>query len=449
MKQQLHLKSSLSLALTPHMRQGLDMLQLNNIELQQLLMPLLAKNPFLIKEDLAEDDLPIADNDVLEMSWDDYTYAAYHDDEDQMMNVADPYPDDPKHSLLWQLNAHIFSDKDIMIAMAIIDSLDEHGYLTSTNEELYMVLMEYIPFLTKNQLEIVRHKIMDIEPYGIASRNLQEFLAYQIIKSCPHSSISNLAIELIDNQINAIAHFDLKQLMMQTKRSKEDILAAIALIRQLRARPWACEHDKQPVVPPDLLLITHNDKLQVNLNYRTLPKIHFDNYYYNAIANRIEDQQFFLAAFKEAHDIIGNLSKRNKTLLHIAQVIVDYQTEYLTNTNQLKPLDMAYLSKYTGLHVSTISRAIKNKTIATIHGLLPLKKLLSLAVHSQTDVSTTSIQEKIQTLITQENKHKPLSDQAIVDRLKIDFQLDVARRTVAKYRTQAGILPASLRRQHG
>ncbi len=428
------------------MLQALDMLQLNNIELQQLLEPILTKNPFLIKEDIAEESTVPVENDATEMSWDDYTFSAFHSNDDKVMEYEDHYLDDPKHALLWQLNSHIFSDNDTIIAMAIIDSLDEHGYLTASNQELYDVLMEYIPNVAKHQIEHVRHKIMDIEPYGIASRTLPEFLVYQLVKTTNRSPLQDLAIELIDKQINAIAHFDLKQLIKETHRSKEELLAALTQIRQLRARPWSYEFDSHPIPQPDLLLIKQAGKLLVKMNSQTLPKVYFDANYYNEIANNIADKQFFISAYKEAQEVISNLTKRSQTLLNIAQTIVEYQVDYLNEVGALNPLDLQTLSNITGLHISTISRAIKNKLLATSHGVIELKQLLSHSVSKESDESSHFIQEKIQAIIAQENTSNPLSDQDIVTLLHDRHHLKIARRTVAKYRTQLGILPASLRR---
>lgn len=449
MKQQLQVKINQSLVLSPKLRQGLDMLQLSNLELQQILTPLLNQNPFLVKEDPIEDRDISDNNEIIDMSWEDYTFAAYNTDDDKLIDFSDPYMGDQKHALLWQLNSHYFSDWDTMIAMAIIDSLDEHGYLTATNQELYEVLNEYLPNLNKADIENVRHKIMDIEPYGIASHNLQEFLAYQLIKTTPRSALQDLALELIDKEINAVAHFDLKLLAKETGSSRKELLAAIDLIRHLRARPWLHEVNIEVIPQPDLLLEKSHGKLSVKLNPHTLPNIYFDKNYYQEIANHIADKQFFITAYKEAQDVISNLSKRNQTLLKIAQNIVEYQTKYLTDTGALYPLDLHMISKTTNLHISTISRAIKNKLLATPTGVIELKALLSHSVSKVSIESADFVQGKIQDAISHENNQHPLSDQDIVNLLLQQHHLNIARRTVAKYRTQLGILPASLRRHSG
>lgn len=446
MKQNLHTKLTQSLKLTPQMKQGLDLLQLNNIDLQQVIAPILAQNPFLIQKDPLVESEVIAETEQAEASWETYNVALYTPDQEDRFNFSDPFEDKLKQALQWELNSSLFSEEDVFIATIIIDALDEQGYLTETVANLEKLFQKHFSSISRTQIEEVRQKLMLIEPYGIASQNLQEFLLCQLSHLICAEPVRKIATALINEHIDYIATQDIDTLRQKTLFSTKEITEALNLIHQLRPRPWLEESEPQLISPPDLMLQKHHEVWKVSMNNQTLCRLYLDNAYYGKVAVTCSNNDFFLSAYREASHLIFNMKRRTNTLLKAAQAIVDYQTPYLNSTAALKPLDLNLLSEQTQLHPSTLSRAIKNKFMDTPQGVFALKKFLSGAFSKTSGLSTHTLLEQVKKLINEETPTAPLSDQAIADILESRCAISVARRTIAKYRSTLGILPASLRK---
>ncbi|NNM59678.1 MAG: RNA polymerase factor sigma-54 [Legionellales bacterium] len=447
MKQTQQLKLTQSLKLTPHMKQGLDLLQLNNIDLQQIIDPILRQNPFLIKKDAPVESVTTLQNEETETTWEDFSISLWSPDQEDRFNFSDPFQDTLKQGLQWELNSCFFSEEDRLIAAFIIDALDDQGYLTESFNNLEHLLKPYLPLISKPTIEEVRQKILAIDPYGLASQNLQEFLLCQLPHIACGESIRKLAAILINDYIDFIAKHDRVSLIKNTSYSSKELNDALELIYQLRPRPWIKTSEPLFISPPDLLLEKHHDKWRVSINDNTLSRVYFDKGYYEKMAAACQNQAFFINAYNEARNLLLNMQRRTQTLLKTAQTIVAYQSAYLSGIDELRPLDLSLLSKQTKLHTSTLSRTIKNKLIATPRGVIALKELLSGTSTNDNELSTHTIQALIKQLISEEPPHAPLSDQSIMEILKSCYQIQIARRTVAKYRSSLGILSASLRKK--
>ena len=473
----LQLRQSLSLSqqliMTPQLQQAIKLLQLSRLELLDTINqemeanPLLddqgpedpdeEKGPFEEKEDVAEDQ-PIPevaiDGQVTEdMDWETYlseyntgwAEAPYDAKElPAFENMTSSETNIYSH-LLWQLNMGHFNEAQRDIGIQIIGNLDADGYLKSSVEEISQITgcpLEYV----EETLKIVQQ----FDPVGVAARDTQECLLIQ-------ARFQGLGDSLVERIImDHMANLENKRYDRITKDlgvSIKDVLAAITVITAFEPKPGRLYHDEDTIyISPDIYVIKVGDDYEIVLNEDGMPKLRINNYYKEILSNKdlLTDgtKQYIQEKLKSAAWLIKSIHQRQRTIYKVTESIVQFQRAFFDKgVAYLKPLVLRDVAENIQMHESTISRVTTNKYVHTPQGVFELKYFFNSAINSMDgdSVASESVKEHIKNIIKSEDKAKPFSDQEVAEMLK-DYNIDVARRTVAKYRETMGILPSRKRR---
>ena len=480
MKLSVGLKVANSLSLTPQLQQAIRLLQLSSLELEQEIQIQLDSNPLLEKveeqnsveslsnlekeqdnsdltNELNADHLP--DDLPVDTDWDDvYTHqstslgsAEFEEREDNRQGHLGL-----KEHMLEQINLLHFSQIDRLIAYCIIDSLDDKGFLdveiseiTSSVQHL-LESMDYDEEIEDDEVLVVLKHIQRLDPIGIGSRNLAECLMVQLESLPVQTAYRNEAIVLLKHYELLISN-ELAKLLKQTGLNTDQLKSAVNLLKTLKAHPGLEFEDKDSDYQiPDVVVMKRNDHWQVQLNPDVMPKLRINSFYANMIrrADQSDENQYLRNQMLEAKNFIKSVDERHKTLLKVASCIVEHQKAFLEiGAEGMKPLVLRDIAEEVELHESTVSRVTTNKYMLTPRGLFELKYFFSSHVGTTSggEASSTAIRAKIKKMIAEENVRKPLSDNAIANMLK-DEGIDVARRTVAKYRESLHIPSSSERK---
>ena len=473
--------------MTPQLQQAIRLLQLSSLELQTEIQDALESNMMLeLAEDEAApgngagaaDELSVqsAGNDTelselnddintgnipedlpVDSGWEDIfeSGAGYGRNQEplEFLNFEnqDTKEQTLRDHLMWQLNLTPTTETDKVIAMAIIDALDDDGYLSYSAADILLALgndMEVEP----EEVEAVLHLVQAMEPAGVGARDLGECLALQLGQCDPSTPWLKEARELVINHLNLLAAHDYNQLMRRMKLSREDLADVVSLIQSMNPRPGSQVQDTRvQYISPDVYVRKVNDAWKVELNIDAIPQLRINAGYANMIrrADNSSDNNSLKAHLQEARWLIKSLQSRNDTLLRVASAIVERQRAFLDYGDEaMKPLVLHDIAETLGMHESTISRVTTRKYMHTPRGIFELKYFFSS--HVSTDFggacSSTAIRALIKKLIGAEKPQKPLSDSKIAA-LLADQGIRVARRTVAKYRETMTIPPSNERKR--
>lgn len=401
------------------------------------------------------------------------------EDDDYDFESRNSAPESIYDNLLWQLNLTHMSDMDRMIAMAIIEAIDTKGYLTQSAEEIRdCVLAQHdivadIVALQKQELEAmgvqlepeegddgtaisleeviaVLHRIQQFDPPGVAARDLRECLLIQL-RQLPKSPDREDAILLVDQFLEALGSRDFTLIMRKSRLTETRLKAAIALVQTLNPYPGSSvEADETQYVVPDVIVRKDKGRWRVELNPEATPRLRVNSSYASLIqrADNSSDNTFLKNNLQEARWFIKSLQSRNETLLKVATKIVEHQIGFLEHGEEaMKPLVLHDIAEAVSMHESTISRVTTQKYMHTPKGVFELKYFFSshVSTGSGGECSSTAIRAIIKKLISAENPRKPLSDSKIADILA-EQDIQVARRTIAKYR-EAMLIPPSNERK--
>ena len=356
--------------------------------------------------------------------------------------------------LNWQLNLTPMNDMDHLIAEAIIDGINESGYLTESLDDILLAVKPEFPEVTIDDAERVLCIIQHFDPVGIASRNLQESLLIQLNQFGEDDNVV-LARKIVSDYLELLGRKDFRTLAknLEIKEKNSYLLKeAIEIITKLEPRPGNCiPQEKSEYVIPDVSVHKKDGVWIAELNPNSIPKIRLNETYCQLCSNvkNPKESQYIRNHMQEAHSFIQSVNKRNETLYRVASCIVLHQQDFFERGEQfMKPLVLNDIAVETNLHESTISRVTTEKYIHTPRGTFELKYFFSSHVNSTDrcdEISSTAIRAKIKKLISEENQKKPLSDSQLSKILEEDG-IQVARRTVAKYRESLNIPPSSQRK---
>ncbi|MEZ9905763.1 RNA polymerase factor sigma-54 [Vibrio breoganii] len=480
MKAALQLKFGQQLAMTPQLQQAIRLLQLSSLELQQEIQEALDSNPLLqvvednnqteektdsshtpaenVTEASAQDSAELmASNSIgedlaMDTSWED----VYSSNSGNTGIAADDelpiYQGETQTSLydhlLWQLELTPFTETDHAIAIAIIDAIDDRGFLTLTTADITASLS--LPDVEEDETVAVLKRVQQFEPLGVGSRNLQECLLLQLNALPDDTPRKQQACEILENYIEHLANRDYKMIVKETKLKESDLIAVLQLIQQLDPRPGSQigENDIEYVIP-DVNVIKVNGKWTVFLNNTSTPKLEVNQHYATITGANSDDNQYIKDQLQEAKWLIKSLESRNDTLLKVARCIVETQQEFFDKGEEaMQPMILNDVAQAIDMHESTISRVTTQKYMHTPRGIFELKYFFSSHVSNDEgeDKSSTAIRALIKKLVAEENSAKPLSDNKIAT-LLAEQGVKVARRTVAKYRESLGIAPSSQRKR--
>lgn len=373
----------------------------------------------------------------------------------------------------WQLNFKRLSATDTLIAEYLMDSMDDMGFVQLDIDELLQSLSTMASFyqwdehIERDEIEVVLRIIQSCDPLGVGARNLNECLAIQLAKLDPDTAYLKHATVLLSASEHLISN-NIKALTDTTGLSSEHIAPAIELLRTLNPSPGLSFQSRQPDYTqppasydiPDVLVTpirgskSNNASPEggwhVRLNPETLPKLRVNQEYASLVKRGDDspDNQYLRDNLTDARLFIRSIEERNQNLLKVASSIVRRQDEFLLHgATAMQPLILKDVAAEVDLHESTVSRLTTSKTILTPQGLFSLKHFFSSHVSSSDgDISSTAISAMIKNLITNENPKKPLSDSRIQAQLLTDG-IDIARRTVAKYREAMNIGSSTQRKQ--
>lgn len=482
MKLSVGLKVANSLSLTPQLQQAIRLLQLSSLELEQEVQLQLDSNPLLeqieeqeehsaeslealneeysekeLSESLNADHLP--DELVVDTDWDDvYSHQStamerpeFEEREDNRQGHISL-----KQHMLDQINLLHFSAVDKLIAYCLVDALDDKGFLDADlaeiNQSVQHLLsqMDYATEVEEDEIVAVLKSIQRLDPIGIGARSLMECLFIQI-DALPIQTPYRAEALLLLKHYELFIRNDLNKLLKQTGLNFEQLQATVELLKTLKAHPGAeFEYKELDYQIPDVVVSKKNNVWHVQLNPDVIPKLRVNAFYSGMIkrADQSEDNQYLRNQMLEAKNFIKSIDERHKTLLKVASCIVQHQRDFLEiGLEGMKPLVLREVAEEVELHESTISRVTTNKYLLTPRGLFELKYFFSSHVGTTAggEASSTAIRAKIKKLIAEENPRKPLSDNRITDLLKQDG-IEVARRTVAKYRESLHIASSSERK---
>jgi len=493
MKPSLQLRLGQQLTMTPQLQQAIKLLQLSTIELQQEIQEALEANPLLEAEDdynfaetpvqndmnsqdneppgevesysqddLYEAEIPdssesmteqnIKEDLPLDSNWDDLVSAApvantYNGEEDMVFQGETT--ETLQDYLRWQMQLTPFSETDLAIAEIIIEAIDESGLLTISCDEILESLG--MPDIEADEVEAVIKRIQLFDPVGVGARTIQECLLVQLKQFDPKTPYLSETCEIIRQYADYLANRDFRSLMRVTKLKEEELREVMRLIHSLNPRPGAdVIREEQQYTIPDVSVKKIKGRWVVELNPDAFPKIRI-NEQYAALSRQVRnssDSQFIRSHLQEAKWFLKSLESRNETLLKVANCIVQQQQAFFEHGEEaMKPMVLNDVAEMVGMHESTISRVTTQKFMHTPKGIFELKYFFSSHVSTESggECSSTAIRAFIKKLVAAENPAKPLSDSRMAEILS-EQGINVARRTIAKYRESLYIPPSNQRK---
>lgn len=509
MKQSLQIKMGQSLAMTPQLQQAIKLLQLSTLELQTEIQSALESNPMLeMHEDessepretdlanesretreanqeaeqaraqetqtVSEAELPgestSGSDDVMpeelpvDSGWDDVyesapTTSSSSSGSDGESRDFTEFHNSGITSIQDHLSEQIrfapLSERDQVIAETIIDAVDDNGYLLDGVDVLIDGLNRDVvdpdDQFALDEFETVLHLVQNLDPAGCAARDASECMSIQL-SQLKGSDVVDHAQAIVRRHLDLLAAHDFARLRRQLKINEEQLQEAITLIRSLNPRPGRqIVNDHDEYIVPDVFVKKVKGVWRVELNPDIAPKLGINALYAGMVkrADKSDDNNFMRNHLQEARWFIKSLQSRNETLLRVATAIVERQRSFLEYGDEaMKPLVLRDIAEHLGLHESTISRVTTHKYIHTPRGIFEFKYFFSSHVSTANggECSATAIRAMIRKFIAAEDATKPLSDSKIASTLVAEG-IQVARRTVAKYRESMAIPPSNERKR--
>lgn len=470
MKPSLQLNIAQNLTLTPQLQQAIRLLQLSTIDLQQEIQQVMESNPMLEtasteeKEEGQPDtemESPEENSKEPQDTFDDLQWAQLYgnssphsamDDDDYNYENLYCTTRNLQDHLHWQLELSPMEDVDRAIAVTLIDAIDNDGFLTLSIDELHASLNSEDWPLEKEEIEAVRHRIQRLDPVGCCSLNLAETLLVQLAQLPENTPFLDITKNIIKKDIELLAQHNYRQLMKNHHIDESTAHKALQIIQSLNPKPGAViNQDITQYIIPDVTVKKIRGLWQVFLNQNTLPRLRINNQYAALIqrANNSADNQYLKSNLQEARWFLKSIQSRQDTLMKVAQSIVTHQQDFLEYGEEaMKPLILNDVAQALDMHESTISRVTTQKFMHTPRGVFELKYFFSSHVGTDSggECSSIAIRALIKKLIAGENRKKPLSDSKI-SLLIAQQGIQVARRTVAKYREALSIAPSNERKE--
>lgn len=476
--QSLDLRQQQNLVMTPQMQQAIKLLQLSNLELQDFLEEEMAQNPLLEKAEPAdtsetqpEEKSSTEEHDTIQdnfsESWEDEAPAPSQDfdagsmmatvgaggrsdfsDEDGGFEDTLVKPVTLRDHLLEQLHLDAEDSRDLMLGSLLIDRLDEAGYLREDPAQLREQLGG-----TQERLDAILARLKTFDPPGVFARDLSECLSLQL---ADRGTLDDPMRKLLAN-LDLVAKHDMKKLANLCDVHETALPEMLAELRTLNPKPSAqFEHVIVQTAVPDVLMKALPKDVgggwRVELNTDTLPRVLVNNQYYTDVTAKAKDKQereYLTTQLNNATWLVKALDQRAQTILKVGSQIVEEQDGFfLYGVEFLKPLTLREIAEAIGMHESTVSRVTTGKFIGTPRGLFELKYFFSSTIEGTdgTSLSSEAVRAKIRNLIDAETADNILSDDDLVDLLKKDG-VDIARRTIAKYRESMNIGSSVQRRR--
>ncbi|GJM22327.1 MAG: RNA polymerase sigma-54 factor [Planctomycetota bacterium] len=461
------LRTDLQLRLSPQILQRIEVLQLPALDLLELVEQELQANEALEaeREEPAESTEADADTES-DSEVDDFDPDEYADDEwrpssnteaasrTDVLEATAEAEESLADALARQLDVLELEPRQRAICHAILDALNDRGWLDLPLDDLELTLD---PPASDEEREAALHVVQRLDPPGIGCRDLEECLLLQLD---PEQADYQFLATLVLNHLDDIARNRIPRICRDTEREVDDVLAAIDLISHLDPVPGRrYGRSDVPVVRPDVVVHRVGDDYEIHLENDWLPTLSVSRSYLEMARDRRVDSELrkhLRSKIEGAQSLIEAVEQRKHTLFRVANELVTRQHAFLDDgPAKLRPLRMQEVADALGVHVSTISRAISGKSIQTPRGIFPLKTFFTGEVASKPGAadsetsSRASVQDLIRRIVDAEDKRAPLSDEAIVRLLADEHELEIARRTVTKYRKALGLGSSRARREYG
>jgi RNA polymerase sigma-54 factor len=482
MHQQLIPKMSQQLRMTPQLQQAIKLLQLSRMDLINLVQQEMVENPVLEemqepyvaskereaerkKEEAREDDSGVAEveanaNDMDKIDWENYIQSvssSMPSNDYRGLSSADlPGVEETLSTstslvdhLLEQLRMADMDEDDKYLALLIIGNLDEAGYMRGqTVEEMAEASGEPL-----ERVEAVLDVLQTFDPLGVCARDLRECLLIQLERLHPHEDI---AYTLVENHIPDLERKSYSKIARTLGVDVEDVYDGARLISTLEPRPGRAWETSEPrYITPDIYIRRSGVDYVAVLNEDGLPKLKISGYYKRELQRKRADgekdevKDYIQDKLRGAAWLIRSIHQRQSTIVKVTESIIKFQRDFFDyGVEHLKPLVLRDVAEDIGMHESTVSRVTSNKYVHTPRGIFELKYFFNSSItrHGGHDLASEAVKAKIRDLISDEDPKKPLSDSKIV-KLLAEENIDIARRTVAKYREMMGILSSAKRKQ--
>jgi RNA polymerase sigma-54 factor len=460
LKASLQLKLGQQLTMTPQLQQAIRLLQLPIMDLQSQIQEALESNIMLEAVDES------GENASTETSPQETTPANEEEtwSETPLSSPAEmPWPSgEPrftqefadrssetlKEHLLWQLEMENVRPDEMAIGHSIIDSINDDGYLTDDLETLRQSLQPEVN-ITPKRVEAVLETIQRFDPAGVAARNLGECIDLQLSQLDASTPGLELARQIAADYLELVADHQYVALRRRLRTSEDHLQDALALVRSCHPRPGSAIHSgSAEYVIPDVFVRKVDGRWSVEVNSATMPSLRV-NQTYAGLIGRNTSHAVLRTQLQEARWLVRSLEIRSETLLKVARCIVDRQQDFFERGEEaMRPMVLRDVAEAVDMHESTISRVTTNKYMHTHRGVLEFRYFFSSHVTGAdgSERSSTAIRAKIRKMIAQEDSKKPLSDNKIAQTL-LEDGINVARRTVAKYREAMNIPTSSERKR--
>jgi len=465
---------ALQQVLSPQLQQSLLILQTPLLELRNLVQQEMETNPVLeeLPEDSGANERSEAEASTQESSKDEFEKLASLDEEwrDYMAQSASsnfdgrraskeadkkrqflfdsiPVQETLQQNLVAQLNQTLLSADDRKAAELIIGNIDDDGFLQSTTEE--MALNSGTP---QDDFERMLGLIQTFYPAGVAARDLRECLLVQLRRLGKEHSLEH---RIVSEYMEDLGRHRFVEIARRVAVSAEDVQKAADNIARLNPRPGQVfAAAPQNYVLPDVIVEKVDDDYQISFNNEQIPHLRISNLYKDIIASgdaqTSEVKDYIRDKIRSGKFLIRSIHQRQQTIMNIAQQIVSRQRDFLEHgPSHLKPMTMAEVAETVGVHETTVSRAVSGKYMATPQGVFEMKYFFTGGYQTATgeSLSNTSVKQAVLDLVKHESASAPLSDHEIVEILS-ERGIPIARRTVAKYRSELNILPSHMRRKY-
>ncbi len=467
------LKLTQQLVMTPQLQMAIRLLQLNRLELAEAIQQEMAENPALEEvletdgeesardepekksEDNAEKEVSIEEKITDQFEWENYlneynSYGGIHFESEEkertpFESFTASLPTLKEH-LLWQFLMTLPEEADEKIASLIIGNINDDGYLEADIEEIALSAAT-----TPEKAARVLSVIQTFDPPGVGAESLTECLLIQLT----HLGINDpITRKIITNHIRELENKNYRAIARDLKIKMEEALAAINIIKGLEPKPGRqFKQDEPRYIIPDIYVYKFEDEFVIMLNDDDLPRLNINPSYRKAVGRNSgtprETKEYLREKIRSASWLIKSIQQRRKTIYNVMKSILKFQHDFFENgIAYLKPMILRDVADDIGMHESTISRVTTNKYAHTPQGIFELKYFFNSAisrVHGES-MASASVQDRIRQIIKAESPRKPYSDDKIAAILK-QSNIDIARRTVTKYRESLGILPSTKRKQ--
>ena len=478
LKQQLQIK--LSQKLSPQQIKLMKLIQLSTLDLEQKIEAEMGENPALesgVESVRSENhDNELEENNKIETNEIDIDQYLSDDEIPSYKLYSNNFSSDNEErniplsggisfhqTLLQQMGSLILNEDEMLIAEFIIGSIDDSGYIRRSNDELIddLAFTQNI-FTDKNKLDKIIRSVQTLDPPGVGARSLQECLQIQLEKKKKDRPEVIHAIKIIKDEFEHFSHKHYNKLQDRVGISKEELKKVLDLISRLNPKPGGALSSivQNTQIVPDFILTIEEGKIEVQLNRRNTPQLKVSNEYKEMLKgyqegdkkskNQQDAVQFIKQKLDAAKWFIDAIHQRHQTLTLTINAIISHQKDYFLSGDErkLKPMILKDIADKVNMDISTISRVANSKYIDTPYGIKLLKTFFSEGLKNEQgeDVSSIEIKNFLSQLIAEENKKKPITDEALSKLMKEKGYI-IARRTIAKYREQLDIPVARLRKE--